>query len=135
MATADHAVEQRLRLVDIAGQHIGVGEPEAAGEKRAFDRLLFIGDLAGIVPQHESVPHHVFFDRRDGAANARVRGRQEAHRRQQQDAGIEQLRAIGFDERIQPGIKALFADIAMDGIAQPPPAIERRVEAESFRRS
>ena len=36
----DHAVEQRLRLVDLARQHIGVRQPKRAGEERAFDRLL-----------------------------------------------------------------------------------------------
>ena len=61
----DHAVEQRLRLVEFARQHMGVGEPQAAGEERALDRLLLLRDLAGIVPQHESVPHHVLLDRRD----------------------------------------------------------------------
>ena len=97
----DHAVEHRLCLGDFAGQHIGVGEPEAAGEKRALDRLLFIGLLSrGIVPQHEAVAHHVFFDRLDGAADAGIGRRQKAHRRQHQDAGVEQLRSVGFDERV-----------------------------------
>ncbi len=73
-----------------------------------------------------------FFDGRDAAAHARVRHRQEAHRRQQQDAGIEQLRTVGLDERILLTIKAVFADIAADGVAQGPPAIERRLEFKSF---
>src|SRR6266480_1323915 len=47
VGNADHAVEQRLRFRDLAGQHISVGEPEAAGEKCAFERLPLIRDLAG----------------------------------------------------------------------------------------
>ena len=46
----DDAVEQGLRLFELTRQHIGIGKPEAAGEKRAFDRLFLIGDFAGIVP-------------------------------------------------------------------------------------
>ena len=86
----------------------GVGKPKGAGENAPSIGLRFIRDLAGIVPQHKPVAHHVFFDRRDGAAHARVRRRQEAHRRQQQDAGVEQLRAVGLDERILLVIKARF---------------------------
>ena len=68
---------------------MGIREPEAAGEKGTLDRLHFIRHLAGIVAQHEPVLHQMLFDRRDAAANPRVRRRQEAHRRQQQEAGIE----------------------------------------------
>jgi len=83
------------------------------------------------VPQHKAVAHHVFFDGRNGAAHARSDAAG-SHRRQQQDAGIEQLRSVGLDERILLAIKAVFADIAADGVAQGPPAIERRLEFKSF---
>ena len=128
----DDAIEQHLGLGDLACEHIGVGKPQAAGKKRAFDRLLLGRGFARVVPQHKAVSHHIFLDRRDGAANARVRGRKETHRRQQQDAGIEHLRTIGFNESVLPGIKAVFADIATNRIAQSPPAIERCVKSESF---
>ena len=84
------------------------------------------------MPQHKSIPHHVFFESSQGAANARVGGRQEPHRGQQQDTGIEQLRAVGLDERVLPGIKTLLADIAADLVAQASPAIEWPVVAEFF---
>src|SRR6266478_1555420 len=128
----DHAFEQRLRLGDIAGQHMGVGEPEGAGKKRAFDRLRFMRDLAGIVPQHKSIPHHVFLNSGDSAANARIRGGKETDRGHQQYTGIEQLRAIGFDKGVLRRVKALLADVAADGVAQAPPAIERCLESELF---
>ena len=40
--------------------------------------------------QHEAISHHVLLDGRYGAADAWVRWRQEADRRKQQEAGIEQ---------------------------------------------
>src|SRR4051812_40839110 len=70
------------------------------------------------------------FDRGQRAADARIIRRQESHRRQQQDAGIEHLRAIGLDEGIQFEIKSSRADVEMDGIAQRAPLVERRLEAE-----
>ena len=38
----DHTVEQCLGLRGLACQHIGVGKPEAASQKRAFDRLRLV---------------------------------------------------------------------------------------------
>src|SRR5439155_12188111 len=109
---------------------IGVGEPEAAGEKSTFDRLLFVGNFARIMPQHKTVAHHIGLDGGDRAANPRVGWRQKPYRRQQQDAGVEQLRAIRIEERIKPGVKALFADVAMDRVAQFPPLLDGRLETE-----
>src|SRR6266481_7987285 len=111
---------------------MGVGEPKGAGEKRAFDRLPFLRNLAGIVPQHKSVAHHIFLDRLDRTANAGVGRRQEAYRGQQQDAGVEQLRSVGFDKRVLLAIKTLVANFATDGIAQCPPSVERRIKSELF---
>ena len=89
-------------------------------------------DLAGIVPQHKSIPHHVFFNSGDSAANARIRGGKETDRGHQQYAGIEHLRAIGFDKGVLRHVKALLADIAADGVAQGAPAIERCLKTELF---
>jgi hypothetical protein len=84
-------VEHDLRLVDITGQHISVGEPQAAGQERALDRLGLVRHLARVVAQHEPVAHHVPLDRIDRAADARIGRPQEADRGQQQQAGIEQF--------------------------------------------
>src|SRR5258708_7380228 len=35
----DDALEHRPRLGEVAGQHIGIGEPKGAWEKSAFDRV------------------------------------------------------------------------------------------------
>src|SRR5580692_8499470 len=69
-------------------------------------------------------------DRRERTANPRVRSRQESDRWKQQYTRIQQRRAITFDEGILGRIKALLADVAMDGVAQGAPVIERRVETE-----
>ena len=83
----DHAVKQLLRASEVARQHIGIRQPQRAGEKRAFCRLLL--HFAGIVPQHKTAAHQMPFDRHQRAADARVFRRQKSHRRQQQDARVE----------------------------------------------
>jgi len=55
------------------------------------------------VPQHEAVAHQVSLDRRKRADDARFGGRQEADRGQQQHAGIEHVRAVGFDKAVLRG--------------------------------
>jgi hypothetical protein len=74
-------------------------------------------EFAGIVPQHKPVAHQVPLDRGQRAADARIFRRQETHRRQQQDAGVEHLRTVRLDEGIQFGIESPRADIAVDGLA------------------
>ena len=64
------------------------------------------------------------------AEHARIRGRQEAHRRQQQDAGIEHLRAIGFDEAFSSRSKPFSQTSRWMVSRNAPPLIERRLEAE-----
>jgi len=94
--------------------------------------LLFIGNLARVVPQHKAIAHHVPFDRGKRAFDPRVGRGKETHRRQEQDAGIQQLRAIGFDECVLLRIKTLVADVPADGIAQQLPSIERPLQTESL---
>ena len=77
--------------------------------------------LGRVVPHDEAVGDEPLLDRRDGAEDARVVGRQEAGRGDQQQAGVELLRAIGDDEAVELGVEALGADIGMDHLAQRPP--------------
>ena len=46
-----------------------------------------------MVAPHQAVDHQLAADRLDGAAHARIVGRQEADQRQQQQAGIQRLAA------------------------------------------
>src|ERR1700754_2055134 len=73
VGNGDYTIEQRLRLLDIAGERIGIRQPQAAGEESSFDRLYFVGDFTRVVSRYEAVPHHVFLDRRDRAADPRIR--------------------------------------------------------------
>src|SRR3954451_21852220 len=71
-------------------------------------------------------------DGRKRASDARVGSREEPHRRQQQDAGIEHFGSVGFDERILAGIEPLVADIPANGIAEQLPSIDRPLQTESL---
>ena len=51
------------------------------------------------------------------AADALVAGRQKAHQRQQQQAGIHARRAIGLDEAAALGVHALGADVVVNRVA------------------
>src|SRR5699024_7163323 len=64
--------------------------------------------------------------------DARVRRRQKANRWQQQNAGIEDSRAIRFDEGILLFIESLLANITMDRGAKALPLLQRRLETELF---
>src|SRR5262249_35017819 len=45
----------------------------------------------------------------------------------------EQTRAVGFDKGIGSAVETLLADVAVDGLAQRSPLLQRRLEAEGFR--
>ena len=96
---ADHALEQACAFsTSPASTWASASHSVQARNAPSIGCFSSGRHLTRIVPQHQAVAHHVPLDRRDRAANARIRRRQEADCRQQQQAGIEQLRAIGFDE-------------------------------------
>ena len=68
----DHAGEQLLRLVTFARQHIGVRQPERAGEERAFAGRQAVVGLVGAVAQDEAVLGQLVRDRQDGGAQPLV---------------------------------------------------------------
>ena len=64
-------------------------------------------------------------DRLHRADDARVGRRQKADERQQQQARIERLRPVGLNKAAELGIERLAADVLVDLVAHPPPALER----------
>ena len=127
-----NALQQHLGAVDVSTQHIGIGEPERASQEGSFNRRLFVRNCARIVPEYEAVRHQMFLDSRQRPGNTRIGRWEEANRRNQKRAGVEHLRTVGFDEGVLVAIKALLADVAMDGIAQFAPVLDRRLEPETF---
>ena len=113
-----------------AEHDIGVGQPEAAGEERAFFAADPIIDLVGRITQHEAVVDKAPLDRLDRADRARVVDRQEANLRDEEEARVQGLAAIILHEAAALGVEAVFADIGVDRVAQLPPAIDRTFQAE-----
>src|SRR5215211_5470630 len=72
VAEAEQPLEQLLRIVDAAEQHVGVREPKTAGEERALARRQAVVAAGGVVTQDETIDHQVALDRLDGGANARI---------------------------------------------------------------
>src|SRR5262249_56340291 len=72
------------------------------------------------------------FDCCDRAGRARVAGRQESDRGNEQGAGIELVRSIGLDERAESRIERLLAHFIADLVADAAPPVERALEAERF---
>src|SRR5258708_9086619 len=70
VADGEQALEQLLGVGQPADRDVGVGQPEAAGEERAFARLQTVVDLMGVVAPHEAVDQEVALDRLDRAAEA-----------------------------------------------------------------
>ena len=91
----DHAIEQRLRLCDLARQHIGVGEPQLQARNAPSIGCVSSETSRGSCRSTKPSGIMCFSIAAMVSPNARIRRRQETNRRQQQDAGIEQLRAIG----------------------------------------
>ena len=61
-----------------SAEHVGVDEPEAAGEEGAFVAAHAVVDVVGGVALDETVAQQVFFDGLDRPDDARVVRRQEA---------------------------------------------------------
>ena len=112
-----------------------VREPERAGQEGALARRQAVRPRVRAVALHEAVVHQVLLDGLDGAANARVGGRQEADQRDHQQAGVEVLRAVILHEGAELRVEALFTDFPMDFVAAFPPAIRPGRPRRSSRRT
>src|SRR5262245_31210680 len=85
-----------------------------------------------VVTQQEAIDEQSLLDGRDRAAYARVVRWKEAHCRQQQQTGVEFLRAIRLHEGAKLLIEAVFADLVRNDLAQPAPMVHRTIQSELF---
>src|SRR5262249_16234846 len=83
-----------------------------------------------LVTPDQAIAQQPPLDCLDGAAHARVLGRKKTHQWQQQNAGIEVLRAVGAHERAKRAVEAAAAYILMYALAQTPPAPQRCLQPE-----
>ena len=84
----------------------------------------------GVVAHDKTVAEEVAFDRRDGLLDARIRHRQKSNARQQQQIGVEQLRAVSLGENAELFVEAALAYVMENLVAQLAPFVERPFETE-----
>ena len=127
-------LEKRARVSEAPLLYVIIGEPEAAGEKRALSRRQAVDAAFGFVAHDQpALVHEPTFDRHQRAANLGMIGRQEADERNLQQARVEPPRAIELNEAAQLLVEALGADLGVDliGVLAPSPgdfgaAVSRR---------
>ena len=105
LPTASNRSNCANRLFAATLQSQTVGHPTGAWQKGALVRSI---DLA-LVPADQSAFGEFVGDARDRCGHARVVGRQETHERQQEQARIHHLVAIGLREGVEPWIPTLPA--------------------------
>ena len=84
IAQSKKTLEQCLGVSIAADQVIGIGQPEAAGQKHPFARRHAVLGRLRIVSLHKSVLEQLAFDSFNGRYHPRIFGRQETYRRDQQ---------------------------------------------------
>src|SRR6202043_1707643 len=84
--------------------------------------------VMGAVAQHEPVLEQIALDRLDRSPNARVRCRQEADQREQEQACVELLRSVRPHERSEFSVKTLFAYLRVDRVADRAPFVDVAIE-------
>src|SRR5579863_2308740 len=68
----------------------------------------------------------------DGGLHPRIFRRQETDQGDEKRAGIELFGAVALRECAKLGVEAVAADVAVNGIAQRPPALDRTVHLETL---
>ena len=98
IAKRQQPLEQVQRLLAAAEHQISVRQPKTAGEEYALTSGQAVVRHLRIVTQDEAIPQETVFDSGDRAANALVMWRQKSNCRQEQQAGVEFLAAVGASQ-------------------------------------
>ena len=94
IAQREEPLEEAQRIIATAEQYVVVGEPEAAGEKRAFAGRQAVVSVLAVVAQHEAIDEEMLFDEGDGARDARVVGWKKADERDDERRCVGDTRLI-----------------------------------------
>ena len=107
VARGEQALEQSLAFVVAvrAGPELSASQNEQ-GRNVPSPGGSAVDAGVGRVAQHEAVDHQLALDGLDGAAHARIVGRQEAHLRNQEQAGVQMRRAVRLHERVASRVEA-----------------------------
>ena len=115
VAQREQPLEQAPRVVVAAEQHVVVGQPEAAGEERAFAGGQSVVGRVAVVAQHEAVDEQVLLDRRDRAAHARIVGRQKADERNDAaGSASSSFDPYACTNALSSRVEAVRADVGVD---------------------
>src|SRR5919197_64707 len=119
-----------LRALEVEGavheRHVREGLREVA-ELAAELRVVLLREQAEVGAQLEQP-----LDRRHRADHARIVGGQEADERDHEQAGVDPLRAVEADERVELGVEALAEHLVVDLRAHAAPAVDRAGAAEAL---
>src|SRR5262245_34710653 len=104
-------------------QDVIVDQPEAADQKGAFSSRQPVAGLFRVVAQNEfAIDQQTVLDRSQCSLHAPIVCRKEADKRDQQQAGIESLGAIGLHKTFELRVKSALADFGMNVIGNGAPA-------------
>src|SRR6478672_4273957 len=130
---ADQPLEQHMRIVVPAEELVAVDEPERAGKKDAFaNREPVDAVIARSISEDKAVTQEVALDRCDRAAHARVACGEEADERDQEQAGVELLRAVGLDEAAKRLVVPTLEHLRSDLVANLMPTIDWTIQSVLF---
>src|SRR6185369_4663726 len=102
-------------------------------EEGAFaGRETIVGE-GRVVAVHETLDKESLLDGAHGAADALVRGGEEADERHEEEARVHLLRAVRLHERSDGGVERLLADLLMQLPAQRAPALDGAIELAELR--
>src|SRR5690606_40123673 len=112
-------------ILPAAAHAIGIREPEAAYEKRAFLAGEAIVGFVGAIAKNQAVCDKFPFDRFDRAAEAWILRGQEPDLSDQQEGGVERRPVVVLDESIATGVVTPLQDLRMGLLADRTPLVDR----------
>ena len=125
VAAGHQTIKHLPRFHMAALQDVIIDEPEAASQKSAFAFGKPVSGVIGLVAQDEfAVDQQFFLDGAQRSAHPRIGCGKKADERDQQQAGVEPLGAIGLHKAVKIPVETALTDLGMDfvGDLAPPPA-------------
>src|SRR5262245_15507188 len=104
-------------------QDIIVDEPETARQEGAFALGQAIASVFRLVSQHEfAVDQKLSLDCLKRSSDTRIGRRKKAYEGEEQQAGVQPLRAVDLHKAVKVGIETALTDFDVDFICNSAPA-------------
>src|SRR5580704_5349028 len=111
-------------------QNVIVDKPEAARQKRAFTFRQTIAGIFDFVAQNKfPIDEELVLDSSKRSLDPWIACREKPDERDQQQAGIEPLGAVGLHKTVKIAIETALADLGMNFVGDLPPLLFRFVES------